>query len=65
MIDYNKLCDSELLNTFDGIQDSVICVDSKGNIVFEFAEYQDLLNCKENSFFEDKWDRKWKKEVKL
>ena len=64
MVDYNKLWDSELLNAFDGIEDSVICVDSKGNTVFEFAEHQDLLNCKENSFFEDKWDRKWKKEGK-
>lgn len=65
MVDYNKLWDYELLNAFDGIEDSVICVDSKGNTVFEFAEYQDLLNCKETSFFEDKWDRKWKKEGKL
>ena len=65
MIDYNKLWDSELLNTFDGIEDSVICVDSKGNIILEFAEYQDLLNCKETSFFEDKWDRKWRKEGKV
>ena len=65
VVDYNKLSDSELLNAFDGIEDSVICVDSKGNTILEFAEYQDLLNCKETSLFEDKWDRKWRKEGKL
>ena len=65
LIDYNKLWDTELVNAFDGIEDSIICVDSKGNTILEFADYQDLLNCKENSFFEDKWDRKWKKEGKV
>ena len=65
MVDYNKLWDSELLNAFDGIEDSIICVDSKGSTILEFAEYSYFLDCKENSFLEDKWDRKWRKEGNL
>lgn len=59
-VDYYKMW--QLDNIFE---DQIICVNSSGDVVFEFADDADFMNCTENDLFETYWDRKWKKESKL
>ena len=46
-------------------EDQVICVNTTGDVIFEFADDTDFMNCTENDLFETYWDRKWKKEGKV
>lgn len=59
-VDYYKMW--QLDNIFE---DQVICVNTAGDVIFEFADDADFMNCTENDLFETYWDRKWKKEGKL
>ena len=59
-VDYYKMW--YLDNIFE---DKVICVNSSGDVIFEFADDADFMNCTDNDLFETKWDRKWRKEGKV
>lgn len=59
-VDYYKMW--HLDNVFE---DKVICVNTAGDVIFEFADDADFMNCTDNDLFETFWDRKWKKEGKL
>ena len=59
-VDYYKMW--QLDNIFE---DQVICVNTAGDVIFEFADDADFMNCTNNDLFETYWDRKWKKEGKV
>ena len=59
-VDYYKMW--QLDNIFE---DQVICVNTVGDVIFEFADDADFMNCTDNDLFETYWDRKWKKEGKV
>ena len=59
-VDYYKMW--QLDNIFE---DQVICVNSSGEVIFEFADDADYMNCTDNDLFETYWDRIWRKEGKV
>ena len=59
-VDYYKMWQSD--NIFE---DQVICVNTAGEVIFEFADDTDFMNCTDNDLFENYWDRKWRKEGNL
>lgn len=59
-VDYYKMW--QLDNIFE---DQVICINTAGDVIFEFADDADFMNCTDNDLFETYWDRKWKKEGKI